>query len=151
MIPELLVNTMASTAPPILSSRRRVFASVFPPTSLDDFRSPAPTEPSPDQKTWDASWRAVTAFLAIPDNGFYLASQISENEFLRRSNRHQTPSKEVLGALQYVIAQGREEFAETGRRGIIDWYGNEMRRHFLRNFREGLFTVGYTMKGFWFV
>ncbi|PLB55735.1 anaphase-promoting complex subunit ApcB [Aspergillus steynii IBT 23096] len=135
---------MASTAPPILPGRRRVFASVFPPSSLDDFRpAPPATEPAPapEQTTWDASWRAVTSFLGIPDNGFFLASQISEEEFLRRANRHQTPSKEVMGALEYVTAQGRDELAEAGRQSIIDWYGNEIRRHFLKNFREGLFAL----------
>lgn len=133
---------MATTAPPILPGRRRVFASVFPPTSLDAFRAPATTEPAPDQPTWDASWRAATTFLAIPDNGFFLATQLSEDELLRLSNRHQTPSKEVTGAMEYLIAQGRDGLAAKGRRSIIDWYGNEIRRHFLENFREGLFMVG---------
>ncbi|KAI9044114.1 anaphase promoting complex subunit 2 [Aspergillus affinis] len=133
---------MAATAPPILSGRRRVFASVFPPTSLDDFgTTPVTTEPAHDQPEWDASWRAATAFLSIPDNGFFLASQISEDEFLRLANRHQTPSKEVSGALEYLSAQTQDDLAETGRRSIIDWYGNEIRRHFLKNFREGLSTL----------
>ncbi|KAA8644201.1 hypothetical protein EYZ11_004675 [Aspergillus tanneri] len=134
---------MASTPVLVLPGRRRVFASVFSPTSPDDFRTATLTtnDPWPDQDTWDRAWHAATTFLMIPDNGFILGKRLSEIEFLRLSNRHKAPSKEVADALVYLTGEGREARADGEEHNIIDWYGNEIRRHFLKNFRDGLFKL----------
>ncbi|RAK97450.1 anaphase promoting complex subunit 2 [Aspergillus ibericus CBS 121593] len=166
----------------LYTSRRRVFGSILPPASLEDFPSAGlaagPTtsslfcnfsssvksrdsssqfrssiasdktdvdEPWLDQATWDRAWQAATAFLSIPDCGFEVLLRyeaIGEAEFLRLSNRDQKPSREVLEALAYLmkaITMGVE--GEGDMQNLLEWYGYEIKRHFLKNFRGGLFKL----------
>jgi anaphase-promoting complex subunit 2 len=100
-----------------------------------------------DQATWDRAWHIATAFLAVPDRGFgqLLASgDTDETEFLRQWNRHAPPSKEASDALAYLLrplSRGEGLRAEKGQGNILVWYEFEMRRHFLKNFRDGLLKV----------
>ncbi|PWY83663.1 hypothetical protein BO94DRAFT_468876 [Aspergillus sclerotioniger CBS 115572] len=163
------------------TSRRRVFGSVLPPASLEDFPSAGaigPTtsslfsnfssslksrdstslfrssitsdktdvdEPWLDQATWGRAWQAATTFLSIPDRGFEVLlryEEIGEAEFLRLSNRDKKPSREVVEAFAYLIKFAVGLDVEDLQRSLLDWYGYEIRRHFLRNLRGGLFKVG---------
>jgi len=153
------------TMPPtstITTSRKRVFNSVFSASpapgpfsttdspslksidplatsrSFEDSQLTEPDEPGPDQETWDRAWDAATAFLAVPDRGFAALGafeDIDEDVFLKRWNRHERPSRKTADALRVLVSQEQ-------RGSIIDWYGQEIRRHFLKNFRNGLFDVG---------
>lgn len=105
-------------------------------------------DPPSDQATWDRVWHIATAFLAVPDCGFgpLLAAGDStdETEFLRQWNRHGKPSKEASDALAYLLrplSRGEGLRAEKGQGNILVWYEFEMRRHFLKNFRDGLLKV----------
>ena len=161
------------TMPPtsaITSSRKRVFDSVFSPASPGAFptadnvlpgtidplaavKKPYPDnsqgttdedEPGPDQETWDRAWNAATAFLAVPDRGLAALGafeDIDEGEFLKRWNRYGAPSKKTADALAYLVSQ--PESTAVGLGSIVNWYGREIRRHFLKNFRDDLFQVCY--------
>ncbi|KAJ5590020.1 hypothetical protein N7450_003992 [Penicillium hetheringtonii] len=155
---------MLSTVP-LNTSRRRVFGSVFSPASLEarpplassfdhdqaalaSFQSTTsfatlkdsqtgsfytalsqetPDTPS-DRETWDHAWAAATAFLSIPDFGF---DSIYE-------------ARETADALSYLAAATQYSGTSQGgtaSRDLFSWYGEEMRRHFLTNLREGLYEV----------
>lgn len=100
-----------------------------------------------DQETCDRAWPAATAFLAVPDRGFaalYDAREMDENEALKAWNRLSPPLGETAEALAYLTASGQH--AKTLRGvvtpwALVDWYCNEIRRHFLTNFRAGLREV----------
>ncbi|RDH36146.1 hypothetical protein BDQ94DRAFT_185330 [Aspergillus welwitschiae] len=167
------------------SDRRRVFNSVLPSASLEDFPSAGlaigpttstlfPTfssgtktrdsssqfrssvtsdktdidEPWMDQATLDRAWQVATTFLAIPDCGFdilYRYEDIGEAKFLRLTNRDKKPSREVIEAFEYLMkpfTMGLDVAEDMAQRNILDWYAYEMRRHFLKNFRGGLYKVG---------
>jgi len=62
---------------------------------------------------------------------------------LKQWNRHKKPSKEIRDALSYLIklsAVDADRYAGEPK-SIIDWYGSEIRRHFLRNFKDELSVV----------
>ncbi|KAI2965587.1 hypothetical protein CBS147323_5759 [Aspergillus niger] len=175
---------MPSTTTAIHTSRRRVFNSVLPSASLEDFPSAGlaigPTtstlfltfssgaktrdsssqfrssvtsdktdidEPWMDQATLDRAWQVATTFLAIPDCGFdilYRYEDIGEAKFLRLTNRDKKPSREVIEAFEYLMkpfTMGLDVAEDMAQRNILDWYVYEMRRHFLKNFRGGLYKL----------
>ncbi|GAQ42354.1 hypothetical protein AtubIFM55763_007579 [Aspergillus tubingensis] len=175
---------MPSTTTTIHTSRRRVFNSVLPSASLEDFPSAGlaigPTtstlfpnfssgtktrdsssqfrssitsdktdidEPWMDQATLDRAWQVATKFLTIPDCGFdilYRYEDIGEAKFLRLTNRDKKPTREVMEALEYLLkpfTMGLDVTEDMAQRNILDWYAYEMRRHFLKNFRGGLYKL----------
>ncbi|RAH85969.1 anaphase-promoting complex subunit ApcB [Aspergillus japonicus CBS 114.51] len=185
-----------TTATPTTSRRKRVFSSVLPPASLDDFPlaakshalgpnpplfsrsshrshqpdSQRPENPTfrtsttsqqteiatsddddhdelcPEQATWDRAWRVATKFLAVPDRGFATllrCEQMDQSHFMRLWNRHRTADQEILDAfaclLEPFLGQRRmRQQRDALQKSILDWYGFEIRRHFLRNVRSGL-------------
>ncbi|KAL4895135.1 anaphase-promoting complex subunit ApcB [Aspergillus ambiguus] len=131
---------MASTEPPPLLSRRRVFTSVFSPTTLNPQKTRS-FEQSREQTTWERAWHLTTRFLSLPDAGFTVAqfSRADDPKFLKLSNRHRKPSQEVRDALSCLTSS--LSHAEPTPRNIFDWYGCEIRRHFLKNFRNGLYDL----------
>ena len=133
---------MTSTESPVLLSRRHVFDSVFSPTSSHVYQT-RPLALGPEQAQWERAWRLATSFLSLPDTGF-IAPQFAhadDPQFLKLSNRHRRPSQEVRDAFHYLtLALSR---GEPTPRNPFDWYSYEIRRHFLKNFRAGLYTVSY--------
>ncbi|KAL2870748.1 anaphase promoting complex subunit 2 [Aspergillus lucknowensis] len=139
----------------ICSSRSHIFSSVFTSTSLEDFISTGPLlvpetaldhstsyrdGKSANKTTWDRAWRVATTFLSMPDEGFLPLIEIhdmGEAEFLKLWNRYKRPSRETKDAFEYLL---RNSVQESGNvfGSIIDWYGCEIRRHFMRNFRGDL-------------
>ena len=103
-----------------------------------------------ERETWDRAWDAATRFLAIPDRGLAglgAFQEISEEKFLKRWNRFTVPDKKTADALAYLISRGEgggNVAASAGQGGIINWYGREIRRHFLKNFRDGLHDVCFS-------
>ncbi|KAE8153444.1 hypothetical protein BDV25DRAFT_28104 [Aspergillus avenaceus] len=109
---------MISTA----SNQSRIFASVFPPASLNDHKPKTRSVEGPAQTTWERAWRAATAFLSVPDRGAQGAEDYESK----------LPAKDVTDALAYLTS------SEDGKRRMLDWYGGEIRRHFLKNFKAAL-------------
>lgn len=171
---QLVMTTILPTGP-LSAGRRRVFGSVFSPSSLEAWppfassfghdQTPfaslestassstvktgsqatsfvtAQQEPSTDRETWDRAWSAATAFLAVPDLGFEPIFEYREtdgSEALKRWNRLSPPSKATGEALSYLTAGPRR--ANTSK-DLFEWYGEEIRRHFLTNLRDGLSEV----------
>ncbi|KAJ5101604.1 hypothetical protein NUU61_003826 [Penicillium alfredii] len=99
------------------------------------------------QDIWNHAWRAATAFLAVPDRGFaplYKFRETDGSEALKEWNRLSPPSKETAEALAYLTASGQpvkspESVAAV--RALFEWYGDEIRRHFLVNLRAGLYEL----------
>ena len=101
-------------------------------------------EPWVQQENWDRAWHVATSFLAVPDKGFEVLvsyereqQQVDELEILEQWNRSDSLSKGTAEALAYVIRGG----SGSPDRDLLGWYGIEVRRHFLRNFRGGLLQV----------
>ncbi|KAF9885214.1 hypothetical protein FE257_000574 [Aspergillus nanangensis] len=132
---------MTSVESPALLARRRVFNSVFSATLLQDYNT-EPLNPGPDRATWDRAWLLATNFLSLPDAGFTVAqfASTSDPELLHLSNRSRLPSKEVNDAFHY-LAQSLRRAEQPAARNLFDWYGYEIRRHFLKNFRSGLYDL----------
>ncbi|KAL4979022.1 hypothetical protein BDW66DRAFT_116561 [Aspergillus desertorum] len=135
----------------ICAARSHIFASVFAPASPIDFIGHSPTTKSPrrgstsERGTQNRAWLPATTFLSIPDRKLedllpHIASD--KEEFLNLWNREKKPSKETRDALTYLIrlsAKGPD--TEDVSNSIFDWYELEIRRHFLRNFKEDLSVV----------
>ncbi|KAJ5286698.1 hypothetical protein N7478_002384 [Penicillium angulare] len=86
------------------------------------------------------AWSAATAYLCIPDQGFahiYESRGTDGSEALKDSNRLSPPSKETGEAVAYLTASAQHG-QTSGQRDLFEWYGDEMRRHFLTNLRGGL-------------
>jgi anaphase-promoting complex subunit 2 len=104
-----------------------------------------------DRETWDQAWSAATTFLAVPNQGFapiYDARESDGSEALKDWNRLSPPSKETAEALSYLTAsaqRGSTAYEATSSKNLIDWYGDEIRRHFLANIRSGLYEVCTTL------
>lgn len=67
-----------------------------------------------------------------------------DTEFMRQWNHHDPPSKETEDAIAYLVAQlsqGEGSRVDKGQHNIFTWYESEVRRHFLKNFRDGLGKV----------
>lgn len=104
-------------------------------------------DPLSNRETWDQAWSAATAFLSIPDHGFdhiYEARDTDGSDMLKDWNRLSPPSKETADALSYLAAAAQQTnsfYGGTGSRDLFGWYGDEIRRHFLKNLRTGLYEV----------
>ncbi|KAJ5934788.1 hypothetical protein N7466_004335 [Penicillium verhagenii] len=160
---------MISTIP-LSAGRRRVFGSVFSPASLEarppfasnsnegtpnaSFQSTStvrnesfgsiyqPLNNTPDRLAWDQAWSAATAFLSVPDRGFapiYDYRETDGSELLNKWNRVSPPSKETGEALAYLTAAAQH--GQSAQNNLFDWYGDEIRRHFLTNLRTELFEL----------
>lgn len=154
---------MLSTVP-LNAGRRRVFGSVFSPSpahSLESdpaasFESTASSSTvkadsqsnsfatiggstdsaSADEDLLNHARAAATDFLAVPTLGFeplYKYRETDGSELLTEWNRLAPPSKEAAEALEYLM--------RTSPWTLFEWYSNNIRRHFLINFRSGLTEV----------
>lgn len=96
-----------------------------------------------DRETFDRAWSAATALLTVPNQGFapiYDARETDGSEALKFWNRLTPPSKETAEALSYLTA-AQQGGGVTNSKSLIDWYCDEIRRHFLANLRNGLQNV----------
>ncbi|EER39261.1 anaphase-promoting complex subunit [Histoplasma capsulatum H143] len=102
----------------------------------------------PEQVTWDRAWHAATTFLSIPDEGFRNNGgddddddgTRDEDTLLKRWAKG-PPSQLVSESLFYVGADsspGKALRQGSKEDDVKEWYLNEMRRHFLTNFRTFL-------------
>ncbi|KAJ5908875.1 hypothetical protein N7495_001557 [Penicillium taxi] len=156
---------------PSLNARRRVIDSVFSPASLlaqppstiweqDEqialsfasngsnatikFESFYESDLNRRQK-WDQAWSSATAYLSVPDRGFlpiFKARGTDGNELLKEWNRL-SPFGEDSEALSYLMAVDRSASPPKPLSAtcLFSWYGDEIRRHFLVNVRDGLVEV----------
>lgn len=138
----------------ICVGRSHIFGSVFTPASPGGFipgltprtRSSQREGSIPENGKRDRAWCTVTSFLSIPDGKFeqlVFHNEESEGKFLKQWNRHKKPSKEIRDALSYLIELSTVDDDDPPK-SILDWYGSEIRRHFLRNFKDELSVVSFT-------
>jgi anaphase-promoting complex subunit 2 len=169
-------------------NRKRVFDSVFSPTSLNDITPTpvatpalAPTGPgqsfgsvkrpgdgppalaeqhdplvsvtgnensvrfeesSPEAIIRDRAWHVATTFLSLPNRGFEILARTDDAATLLRSDV--AVSQETSNALAYLLSSSsreRSRLHDAKELDLIEWYGYEMRRHFLTNFRTGFAKV----------
>ncbi|CAG8051885.1 unnamed protein product [Penicillium olsonii] len=152
---------MLSTVP-LNAGRRRVFGSVFSPSPAHSLKSDNPVTSfestdssstvkadsqsnsfatiggstdtaSADEEILDHARAAAAEFLSVPNLGFellYAYRDTDGSELLKEWDRLAPPSKECAEALGYLM--------RTSPWTLFEWYGNDIRRHFLMNFRSGL-------------
>jgi anaphase-promoting complex subunit 2 len=101
---------------------------------------------SPEQVVWNRAWHTATTFLSFPNHGFraLMETDLTDNGLLERWLPSNPVSRETRGALTYLLSsssQGRSLRADSKKDDLLEWYGNEIRRHFLANFRSGLVKV----------
>jgi anaphase-promoting complex subunit 2 len=157
---------MLSTVP-LNVGRRRVFGSVFSPSLETQLKSDSQTPvtsfqstdssstfkaesqsnsfatiagsagfPSAEEDTLDHAREAAKEFLSVPNLGFdplYNYRDTDGSELLKEWNRLTPPSKETAEALEYLM--------RTSPWTLFEWHGNDIRKHFLVNFRAGLSEV----------
>lgn len=155
---------MLSTVP-LNAGRRRVFGSVFSPSPAHSLKSDNPVasfestdsistvkadsqsnsfatiggstdSASADAEILDQARVAAAEFLSVPNLGFeplYAHRDTDGSELLKEWNRLAPPSKESAEALEYLM--------RTSPWTLFEWYGNDIRKHFLINFRSGLTKV----------
>ncbi|KAJ5762110.1 uncharacterized protein N7511_005492 [Penicillium nucicola] len=158
--------TMLSTVP-LNVGRKRVFGSVFSPASLeaptkskstpkhetertptssfhsstgststfkaDSFATVAGPTDSLDEETLEQARLAASDFLSVPNLGFQLLYDYRNtdgSEVLKQWNRLSPPSKETAEALECLVRNCPWT--------LFDWYGCDIRKHFLVNLRDGL-------------
>ncbi|QSS57056.1 anaphase-promoting complex subunit [Histoplasma capsulatum var. duboisii H88] len=101
----------------------------------------------PEQVTWDRAWHAATTFLSIPDEGFRNNGGDDDDDGTRDEDTllkrwaKGPPSQLVSESLFYVGADsspGKALRQGSKEDDVKEWYLNEMRRHFLTNFRTFL-------------
>ncbi|KAJ5449343.1 Cullin homology [Penicillium cf. griseofulvum] len=88
---------------------------------------------SPEEDTLNQALQAAKEFLSVPNLGFELLYNFRNtdgNQGLKEWNRLSPPSKETAEALEYLMRASPWT--------LFEWYGNDIRRHFLVNFRTGL-------------
>lgn len=91
---------------------------------------------SPEENTLDQARQAAREFLSVPDLGFELLYEFRNtdgSEVLKEWNRLSPPSNETAEALEHLM--------RTSPWSLFEWYGNDIRRHFLVNLRTGLSKV----------
>jgi anaphase-promoting complex subunit 2 len=91
---------------------------------------------SPEEGTLNQARLAAKEFLSVPNLGFdliYKFRNTDGSEVLKEWNRLSPPSKETAEALEHLM--------RTSPWSLFDWYGNDIRRHFLVNLRTGLTKV----------
>ncbi|KAL1953696.1 hypothetical protein VTO42DRAFT_2369 [Malbranchea cinnamomea] len=103
----------------------------------------------PERAIWDRAWDAATTYLSIPEGGFNFGQDgdgdgngddLDEETLMKRWEK-EPPSQFVSDSIFYVGADaspGRELRAGLKECDLREWYMVEARKHFLRNFRDGL-------------
>ncbi|OKL55759.1 hypothetical protein UA08_09018 [Talaromyces atroroseus] len=144
-------------------SRKRVFNSVFAPVTLTE-NAPTPlatpalgssapgqafgsralpeavsnvrineAEPEPEGIIWSRVWHSATEFLALPDWTYEtLSSFVEHATSFSLQPKHITP--EIERSLSHLLNQ-HQQIKEYD---LVDWYCNELRRHFITNLRAVL-------------
>ncbi|KAL4940831.1 hypothetical protein BDV06DRAFT_223702 [Aspergillus oleicola] len=133
----------------ICAGRSHIFGSIFAPAPPNDLKTrlvPTTRSSSPqkgaalsEDEKWDRAWSAATDFLLIRDRELdELVGHIedSEGDYLK-TWRQKKPLKETKEALGYLVKRSLKDL-EHAPKDIFDWYGTEIRRHFLQNFKEAL-------------
>ncbi|KAF4767207.1 hypothetical protein N7455_011742 [Penicillium solitum] len=88
---------------------------------------------SPEEDTLNQARQTAKEFLSVPNLGFdllYNFRNTDGSQVLKEWNRLSPPSKETAEALEYLM--------RTSPWTLFEWYGNDIRRHFLVNLRTGL-------------
>ena len=150
-----------------MSARKRIVAAVFPP--LPDASNPTPAatpvlgsndpageawtfpiEPEPEnlatqQIRWDRAWHTATTFLSLPAEPLTAAHANLNEEALRgRWIKPYTP--EISNDVRYVIApqsRRRQLRAISPDDDLLEWYLDQVQRHYLGFVRPGVLKVTF--------
>ncbi|KAJ5585483.1 uncharacterized protein N7459_005283 [Penicillium hispanicum] len=120
---------------PIASFQSSISSSTI---KTGSFASPVEQPTNDWQEPWDQAWPAITAFLAVPDRGFTPIFELRQTDESHAPEDWHTLSAlnketpDVLSCLSIMAQHSR--FPED----LVEWYGDEIRRHFLTNLRNGL-------------
>ncbi|KAI5306860.1 hypothetical protein KEM56_006720 [Ascosphaera pollenicola] len=153
---------MAYSLFPSTASRKRIFdaavndlpspkrcstRSVRPDQSPDAHHRQRTYKP-PDTETategWDRAWHTATAFLTFPDKELRLKEDQGEPSKVSRRWLKRPPSQAVLDSIKYIRSNsphGRRLATLADGNDLQLWFFNEVRRHFLVNFRPPLVTL----------
>ncbi|KAN0078936.1 hypothetical protein V8E54_005449 [Elaphomyces granulatus] len=100
----------------------------------------------PEQVNWDRAWHVATAFLSFSDIGFAALSLLDDvdDNHLQDLWGLSSPSQEAYDALNFLLAPNspdRDLHSSLKEYDLVEWYCNEMRRHFLANFRTDILKI----------
>lgn len=115
-----------------------------------DFGELKAEDSAPEQVIWNRAWHTATSSLSFPDHGFQALTEtaLTENGSDERWLPSNLGSREAQGAFTYLLSpssQGRKLRVDSKQDDLLEWYGNEIRRHFLTNFRTGFVKVLYML------
>ncbi|KAK2750597.1 hypothetical protein FQN57_002668 [Myotisia sp. PD_48] len=98
-----------------------------------------------EQNHWDQAWHAATNYLAVPDEGFrtggYRDDDSLDDQLLLRRWDQGEPNPLVRDSLFYVgadVSPGKKKRTGRSECDLLRWYLEEIRRHFVTNFRDFL-------------
>lgn len=100
----------------------------------------------PEQVNWDRAWHVATAFLSFSDIGFAALSLLDDvdDNHLQDLWGLSSPSQEAYDALNFLLGPNSPDsdlHSSLKEYDLVEWYCNEMRRHFLANFRTDILKV----------
>jgi anaphase-promoting complex subunit 2 len=141
----LTENAPTPLATPALASsaQGQAFGSVKLSGTASNIAS-TEEEPEPEGIIWSRAWHAATEFLVLPDRTYDTLSSFVENATSLSLQPKQITS-EIERSLSYLLSpsshsgnlhQGIKEY------DLVEWYCNELRRHFVTNLRAVLGAVG---------
>ncbi len=144
----------------MLAAQKRIFTSVFPTSSTAttvptpvatpvlgfttagaSFGGPQlpfeadPTSPSDsaaEQVKWNRAWHTATSFLKLPEEQItFVQANLDESQL--RGHWMREYGSEAFAAVSYLLtSRGHSSNATYQQDGdLIEWYTNEVRRHFL--------------------
>ncbi len=141
--------------PLTMASRRRVFHAVFPTHSEAEIPTPQATpvlgsgsfdappghQETPSQEVedvalerikWERAWHNATAFLALPERTVGL-DDASTKGFWAQYGWARSVNNETTRGISYVLSNAArgKVIGGKGKRTLLEWYGQEMTRHYV--------------------
>ncbi|KAI9882483.1 MAG: hypothetical protein M1823_005772 [Watsoniomyces obsoletus] len=164
---------MITLAPPAGEARKRIFSAVFPQsihassqptpeaTPGTQFTAPGqafgghddaapgsfdvpPTDPVAQQIRWERAWHAATSFLRVP-NALAPFPGIQDARTLEREwiEYHPLSSPEGITELLHLDITRVGQKDSLANHALVEWYMNEVRRHFVEFGTQRLQSVLY--------
>lgn len=99
---------------------------------------------SSESASRDRAWHFATDFLRFADCSINELFALDHDSAELSSQQRRVASRETSQALAYLLSRSFRSTSQSQKwkeYDLIDWYGNEIRRHFLANFRASLVTV----------
>lgn len=151
----------------MMSVQKRIVAAVFPPLPYATNPTPAatpvlgsndhvgeawifPIEPEPEnlatqQIRRDRAWHTATTFLSLPAEPL-TAAHASQGEEALRGKWIKPYTPDISNNVEYVIApqsRGSQLRAVSPDDDLLEWYLEQVQRHYVRFVRPGVLKVGF--------